>query len=223
MNGIVRVTTNELLSERTQYPCTWIGWYYQNPHLSQLVHVYYSCHVSQPPTVTWNMSLRNLCEIENVKLVEIYPMEIHVSKLLPAITKQYNATTGWDLVQSQLDNITPSMGMVLTLSSLKWETYYTREFKSLPFSDILLSKYIPAKEDISHLRMLIDSSSSPELVEAFNRCFPTSSLEKPDWVSEDDASDENLESLIYYYECFPQYDSNQSKMKLLKDRLAQRK
>lgn len=223
MNGLVRVTTNELLSERCQYPCTWIGWYYQNPHLSQLVHVYYSCDVSQPSVVTWSMSLRNLCEIENVKSVEIYPIDIHVSKLLPAITKQYSVSTGWDLVQLQLDNITPSLGIILTLSSLRWKPYYEKEFKALPFTDMLLSKYIPAKEDILNLRTLIDSSSSPELVEAFNRCFPTSPLQQPDWVSEDNASDENLESLIYYYECFPQYDSNRSKMKLLKRRLEQRK
>jgi hypothetical protein len=168
------------------------------------------------------MSLRNVSEISNVKLMEVYPLEINVQELLSVITKKHEATTGWDLVQLQLDDISLSMNKIMTLSTLSWRMFYSKRFKSLSIQDNLLAKYIPSKEDINNLRNLVQFSS-PELVEAFNKCFPSVKVEKQSWVSEDDVADENLESLISYYECFPQYDGNYEKMKLLKVRLSQRK
>ena len=177
MTGLVKVTTNELLATSTPYPCTWIGWYYNGSFREQLLHIYYACEIRQPSTVKWNMTLRHLCLLPQVKKVEIFPLEVDSSTLLhvfrDTITgEEVKEYSGWDLVQAQLDEISVQETKVYILKNLVWQNYYTNDELNLTVDENILRRYIPNQEDVMSLRSLIEESDNVSLAEAFNRCFP---------------------------------------------------
>jgi hypothetical protein len=219
MSGLVRICTNETLTVATPYPCTWIGWYYENSFLSQLLHIFYSADRRQPPAVTWKMTLRSLCDIPHIKTVEIFPIGVDTSFLLEVITRESLAATGWDLVQEHLNEISVQREEVLILEDIKWEIFFRNESISLTTSEEILRRYIPSAEKVRLLREQVLRLGKANLVTSFNDCFPHLSINYEKMHDEEGAdTTEQITNLLRYYESLPPFDNNLRKIHELRSK-----
>lgn len=219
MTGLVRICTNEILTVATPYPCTWIGWYYKNSFLSQLLHIFYSSDRRQPPAVTWKMTLRSLCDIPYVKTVEIFPIDIDTSFLLEVITRESSAATGWDLVQEHLNEISVQKEEVFILDDIKWNLFFKKEGMPLTTSEEILQRYIPSAEKVRILREQVLQSGKSALVISFNDCFPHLHINYEKMHNEEEANTpEEITNLLRYYESLPPFDNNLRKIHELRSK-----
>lgn len=215
MSGLVRVSTNELLTTSTPYPCTWIGWYYEGSFRPQLLHVYYACKIRIPSLVTWNMSLQDLRSLPQVKKVEIFPLHVDSNTLLDifrdTITgEEVEDYSGWDLVQAQLDEISIQDTKVYILKDLEWQDYYADDSLSLTTNEDILRRYVPEHSNIVALRVAIEERNDVFLADTFNRCFPHYEAIRvtPETNETTAETKEELLPFIRYYESLPPFDTN---------------
>lgn len=222
MNGIVRVKTNEILSSLSTGSCTWIGWYFNNPQLSQgsaMLHLYYSEDKKHPVAVSWNTTLSSISNIPIVTKIEISPLSVSWDLLRSIMTQQSDKETGWDIIQEQLDEISVEMGTVFNLHDMVWETTYSTEAALTEAEDIVL-QFVPFPEDIMELRHAIVQGNMRDIVQRFNSCFPRHEILYQNMYIEEEASTQDeLTNLLIYYESLPPFDNNVRKVQKLKEKL----